>query len=269
MKKISLMLIFDCVFKFILLFSLNIIWTLYFIRITWLSVICAIILPIIEILIGKYFLFRRNKKTAPKLQEQQHIEDVNNAFIFMAQKKVLNFFNKLFSSTHDTKIKHDYIIIGQETPIIIYPCFKLNKLNSDEIIKMYNSITEKNIKRILILCNSYETNIVQVLNNFKTQVIILDKVKIYYNFLKPKSTFPEINSNTPTKNKLKFKEIIQIAFNKKKTKSYFLSAFFILFSSIFVSYKIYYLIFASILFIFAILSRFNFSYVKPEQDYLA
>jgi len=266
MKKISLILVLDYVFKFILLFCLNIIWTLYFFSSGIIALILAIIFSAFEVCLINLFFYKKNKFKAPKLQEKQHIEDVTKSLIFMSEKNILSFFNKLFSQTHQSKIKNNCILLGEESPIVISLFFKVNKLSADDLISIYNNANNLKPKRILVLCNCYDSSIMQILNNFKTQIIILDKIKTYYNFLKPNNFYPEVNENKKTKKKTSFIQIAQIAFSKKKTKSYLLSAIFILFSSLFVSYQIYYLIFASILFIFAILCQCNFAFTRVKEE---
>ena len=68
------------------------------------------------------------------------------------------------------------------------------------------------------------------------------------------------------KNKYTFKELLNIAFNKNKTKSYVVTGLIFLISSIFLRYNIYYIVFTTLMFVFALFSYFNKPFNKKINE---
>ncbi len=259
MKKISFLAIVDYIFKFFLFFVLNIIWGLYFIKAKWVAIILSIVVSILTIIIIDLIENKKAKRKRPKLNETKHIEDIKNTFIFMPNNDVVNFFYKLASTRHSCQIKNDYVEVLNEQNVIIYPCFKNASLTSDDVIEIYNKIEKQNVKKILILCNKYDSNIESLLQNFLCKTIVLDYTQTYFSLLKEYEFYPSITVVQNKKAKNTFNNILSTVFNKKRTRKYIVSSLFIIFASFFVMYKIYYLIVATILLIFAILCQFSFN----------
>ncbi len=267
MKKISLYVIVDTIFKFALLFILNLIWSLYFIRTVWLAITISAIATIVTIILFSFFSKKKIKKTKPVLEENQHIEDIKNTFIFMERSKLINFFYSLCLQKHSAQKHKDYVRVTNEKDVILYPYFKMSILNCDTLIDIYNSINKKNVKKIVVLCNSYDNAILKCLEMFKCETIVLDYKQTYYKLLKYYEFYPEITVKSKPKIKSTAKQILLLSFDKKRTRSYVISALFMCFASFFVVYKIYYLIVASILLICAIICQINFNFKTPEKDF--
>ena len=89
---------------------------------------------------------------------------------------------------------------------------------------------------------------------------------MYFKFLKPLNAPIPNSIKLKETQKLKFNQIVATALNKSTSKNYFTSGFIILISSLFIKYKVYYIIFASILFILAYISHFNVWFNKAESN---
>ena len=266
MKKFSLFIIIDFAFKFLLLFTINLIWTLYFIRTPWLCILLSIIFAITIIFLFKFLNNKKHAKNKIKITEQKKAEAIKNTFIYMPQKDVLHFFCNLAKTKHEVLLKKNYILVNKQT--VLYPFIKNQNLTVDKIIDIYNTIDGTNIKKIIILCNKLENNAEIVIENFETQTIVLDFKQTYTLLLKEYNFYPTITIEEKTKTKTTFKQLLKIAFNKKRTRGYIVSSLFIIFSSFFVAYRIYYLIVATVLLIFALLCQFEFKFNKIEQESL-
>lgn len=268
MKKISLYVIIDYFLKFALLFTLNLIWCLYFFRRPWISITLSCLFTFFTILTFKIISSKKTKNNKPKLQEIQHIEDIKNTFIYLPKDKIIDFFYCLVSTKHKATKNDNCVEVLNEQKVILYPYFKLQDLSCDKLIGIYNSIDKTNVKKIIIVCNKYETNINSCITNFSCKTEVLDYKQTYSLLLKPYEFYPEIIVKEKPRAKSSFKQILLSAFSKKKTKGYVVSALFMLFASFFVMYKIYYLIFASILIVFAIICQFEFKFNKPQKEEL-
>lgn len=265
MKKISLFIIIDYVFKFILLFILNLIWCLYFIRVIPISIICAIASSILIIILAYLIDNKKHKRKLPSLKEEQHINDVKNTFIYMTNKQQIDFFYRLVLKKHTAVKCASCIKIQSSQQIVLIPYFKQASLTYDKLIELYNSVPLKTTK-IIIVCNTYDTNITECIDNFAINTLVLNYKETYYELLKAYEFYPEITIKQKQKTKNSFKQVLLSAFNKKKTKGYVTSALFIIFASFFVSFKIYYLIVATILIIFAILCQHDFLFNKHKKE---
>lgn len=268
MKKFSLYILVDIFFKFILLFTINIIWSLYFIRTIWLSLLCAFFVTVLIIVISSIIDRKKEKRKSGKLEETQHIEDIKNTFIYMKHSDQIDFFYNLASTKHQAIKNQNHIEVLTDQKTIIVPHFKTENLTQDSIIEIYNNIEKDKVKKIIILCTNYDIKINECISNFKIKTIVLDYKQTYTHLLNVYEFYPEITIRPKKKVKNSFRQLCSTAFSKKKTKGYLTSALFIIFASFFVIYKVYYLIVATILIIFAILCQFEFKFNKIEKEEL-
>lgn len=266
MKKFSLYIIIDFLFKFLLLFTINLIWTLYFIQKAWICILLSGIIAVLIIFLFNFFSSKKQAKNNIKLKEKKYAQDVKDTFILMSQKNVVEFFYELAKSKHEAVKLSKYVLINNQT--ILLPNIKNRQLDIDELIDLYNQVNKKNINKIIILCNNFNPNIEKILYRFDTKTIVLDFNQTYNLLLKKYDIFPKLTTKDDGKAKSTFKQIIISAFDKKKTRGYVVSAMFIIFSSFFVTFRVYYLIVATILLIFALLCQFEQKFNKPSNENL-
>lgn len=258
--KVSFYVIIDNLFKFFLIFILNIIWCLYFINTSSISIVVAFFITIIMLFLLNIISKKRNGKKHLSLKKQQHIKDVTNTFLYMSNSELLIFFKSLIKTKHLCRIENNYILVETSAlPILVFPKFNFSNLTANDVLKFYKSIKHKNLKRLVILTNKFDAEINSIITNFKFETIILDNTQTYLNLLENYNFYPEIKPAKKPKPQTKLNTFLNIALNKKRTKTYVLSAIFLIFSSFFVIYKAYYLLFSSILIMLAI-----FSYFKPK-----
>lgn len=269
MKNISLYVIVDNLFKFILLFLLNLIWCLYLIDNSVAAIVISILMSVTILLLTNKIGHKRKKNKISNLKKQQHIEDVRYTFLTMSNYELCNFFYNLVKTRHDCKIENNSIVINtMGLPIILTFNFKCSNLTRDDILTIYKQHKTKKIKRLIILTNSIDSNTISIISGLEPETMILDYKQTYTMLLEEYSFYPKI---IPRKTKAKntFKQILAYSLNKKKTKGYLLSAIVILFASLFVRYKLYYTMFSSILIILAIFSYFNPSFnTKTKSNIL-
>ena len=77
MKNFSLFIIIDSAFKFLLIFMINLIWTLYFIQTPWLCIVLSIILSIAFLTLIK-FIGNKNVDPQEKINSVRAIYDKLN-----------------------------------------------------------------------------------------------------------------------------------------------------------------------------------------------
>ncbi len=209
---------------------------------------------IVSILTNKLGL-RKKKKQLLKLKEQQRVHDIVSTFIYMTQDELLNFFRKLASTKHNCEIKNGYIYINNNhRTIILYPLFKPSNFNKDDFVNIIKKIKDLTINKLVVVSNNFDGEIESEKNKFSFEIVLLNAKDMYVNLLKKYEFYPEINPKIKPKVKTSLKTILTHSFNKKRTKSYLLSAICLFFASFFVLYKVYYIATSCVLVLFAIIS---------------
>ena len=144
--------------------------------------------------------------------------------------------------------------------------YDVKKITQDNIIACLKSVKKYNLTKIVILCNSYEANVVNLINSYNVKTLILNSTQTYNEILVKYNTYPEFNSNLKLTEKITLSFILKNAISKKKFKTYFLGGLFLLLASIFVVYNVYYIIFSSIMFLLSILSLFSDKIYKKSSN---
>lgn len=266
MKNISLNIIIDTIFKFVLFFLFNLIWCYYFFKNSTKSIVFSIFFSLLLIFLINFISKRKNIKRLASLKTLEHIQATSTSFLIMDQMEIVDFFYNLIAKNYSCQKYSDHILVEtKQFPIVVYPLFKSQELNEDDILKIYKLFKNRGLKRLVVLCSSSKTNITSITKNFRFEVLVLNKEQTYYSLLQKYEFYPEVPKKSKSNPSQTFSILINTAINKKRTKSYFLSALFIIFSSFFVPYKLYYLIVASLLIFLAFYSKFSHRYNLPKN----
>ena len=261
MRKISL--VFQEALKFLLLFSILFVWVRYFVRSLALTIVFCTLISATIFIVAKIFLSRKKHKNTLKLKEK---EEAENMFLSLAYKeKPISFFEKMAKLRHpNISVSKNYLVIFHEeekVKTILYFDPTLSTLTSPKIFEIIKSLKKEKATKIVICCFKKEN----FSNIFKEKVIIFDQYQTYQKLFKYYDFFPKITHEYPKEKKLVFKEIFASAFNKSRTKSYFFSAFILIFSGIFVRASLYYCTISSLLLLFALISQYNPYFNKTES----
>ena len=266
MKKIFIFKTLDAFFRLFIIFLVAFVWIRYFIDSFWISLVISILTTFAIDIIFAYIKNKKQNKLNIKKEKKKKIDGYMNSFIYCDKKYCIDFFYKLCSKNYNTIKKSKYLIISHpETNIILYPIFLYRPLNIDDVIECYNSVKKEKPKRIVICTNSYDSNVLKFSLSLGIETLLLDKQQTYISLLEKYDIYPKI-TKINNSNKITFKQILLSALDKKRAKAYFVSALFLLFSSLFVYYKIYYLIFSTLLLIMCLLCLFSFKFNKPVSQ---
>ena len=247
--------IFQEILKCLLFFVVIYIWLKFSLKSTSLIFLLSSIMTAAFEMISLFASKRNNQIKALKISQQQEAEDM--FFSLLNLEDPVLFFNNLFKIRHNNTIrKKDYLIIytGENKKILIYPFIKLQPFSADNLFEIIKK--ENNVSKIIIICNEYDLNYNKYLNTSSTEIVMLNKYQTYSAIYSEYEYFPEITTKSYAKSKISLKEFFRNAFEKSKTKGYILAGLFILFSSFYVKFSLYYKIAASLLFIFALISLF-------------
>ena len=223
----------------------------------------ALLIEIVSSLVLK----SRSLKNSLKTKER---EDAENIFLSLVLNKTpLTFFENLAKTKHKALKNSHYIkILHEDYNVILFPILKLEKITSNDLIEILKRVEKEKLKKIVVVCYDYDSNILTLLKSLPCEFVLLDKYEAYQKLYKYYNFYPEIQQKYNKNKKENFKELIRFSFQKNKTKNYLISSIVILFSSIFVRLNIYYCIVSSLLLIFAIISFFSpFDRKKEAQNF--
>lgn len=245
MSKFGIVNLIDKLFITFSLFLITYAWINFYIR----DLLSTFILSVIFSLALTYviFLLISKKETKKKLSAKQK-EDINKyflAFRLLTKTEKLNLLNQILSLDFETKLTRSKLVYTKENlshTIIIATHIPI--ISQDDLLNLLEQ-SEIKTECVDIICNDYLNTVNKdfVANlkiNFVTKeslfVDYFDKYKIYPSLLK-------INSKDL---KLNFKTILKNFIQPKKSKQFFWCGFVLIFSSIILPFKTYYLIFGSL-----------------------
>lgn len=258
MRKINL--IFQNALSFLFVFLIFFVWIRYILRKLWLSVFVSALLSVLVCFVSWFVRRKKSLKKGLKLKEK---EDAENMFFSLAcDNNPIDFFVKLASKKHNNISKHKkYIVINHEkekVKTLLYFFASFDGLNISKFIEIYQQIKKEKASKIVICCKCVpDKQLFTFCENFEEKFLILDEFGSYEKLYKFYDFYPEMTHKYKKEKKLVFKDFLAYSFNKKRTKGYLFSSLILILSGLFVRTTIYYCIVASLLIVFAVVSRFN------------
>ncbi len=239
----------DAFFRLFIIFLVCFVWIRYFVDSFWISLAITLLISLSIDILYTFFKNKKNNKLNIKKEEENKIEGYINTFIYSDKKYCVDFFYELCKKKYNCIKKSNFIVIEHtNSTIVLYPMFLFRDFSIDDLIETVNKTKAHKPNRIVICTNKIALNLDKFSKTFPMEIVILDGQQTYFSLLKKYQFYPKITKFN-NEQKINFKQFITIATDKKRAKSYFISALFLLFSSFFVSYKIYYLVFSTILLI--------------------
>lgn len=269
MQKSYLSFVFDFLFYSFIVFLITFVWVRLLVHnkiLIWTySIAISLIISIFMLIILK----KRIYKFSYSKKERQEKQQILNSLIFASNKEIIFFLNKFFENFEIKNNKENFVLTNAQTQqkYIVFFDFSFSQTNINTLINFVKKARKENIFKIYVFCNEAERNCMNFVKNLKdTKIKIVNFDNFYENFIKKQNIKPNFKEIYAEKSRYSFKELLSIAFNKTKTKQYFLTGLIFLIGSIFLRYNIYYLVFTSLMFIFCLFSCFNKIYNKKEND---
>lgn len=209
-----------------------------------LSTSLAVLIEIISLIIS------RKKASQTELKRTQQTEAEQMFLSLILEKKPIDFFCNLFSTRHKKIIKKSNYIIFEtqdKQKILFYPFLKITPISEDNIIEI--SKLEQNINKILIICNSKADTTKTLSICIENKIEILDKYQTYSQIYTDYDYYPKPIKQEKQKTTLKL--YLKSIFEKQKAKGYIFAGIFLLLSSFYNPFSLYYKIISSMLFLFA------------------
>lgn len=263
MKNFKLANFIDIVFVNFLFFLIAFTWIKFFNKnISYSFFLTTILLIIFNILLFFYNTNKKNKRNISKKLDED-IEQYMLTFLSNTNDENLKFFNTSIKKENSKILLKQNLIIYHfnNEKLAISPVFNNKNIIFEDCLRVLSYTKQLNIKKLYILCYNCDSKTKILLNSFKDiEIKVLDKKLIYLEILKKTNLYPKIKFEYKNSKKLKFKQIIDISFNKSRAKGYFLSGILTFFCSFIVKYNFYYVFMSSILFLFTI-----FCFIKKQE----
>lgn len=252
MSKFKIINLIDKIFITVALFLLVFAWINFYMRSLWISFIVATIISITLINIIYFFINKKQTKINDLKVNNEKIDDMFLAFKLSSKEEKFNLLNKIYSISHQTKIKKGVLFYEKDNKqhqIILATHF--DKVNQKTLLNLLDE-NATNVDCYDIICASSEYINPNIYTN--KSILITNKEKLYKLFVET-GVFPNIEILTKNISKPKFKDILRKFFVPEKSKSYFFCGLILIFSSIILPYHYYYIVFGSVLLMFSIICK--------------
>ncbi len=263
MKKISKII--SAIVRCSVVLGFSFIWINYYNRQFSSSLIFALILTTsLEAIIQLYTSHKNHKLQLSKTEEQKLV-NVANQLTYGTTSLVFNYYANLLKTKYCSQKYSDCIVVINDHKICVIPMHKPSSINSSDVNYAYKIALNHKCTHAIILTNSIDTEAQKLIKSITSVTIdTLDIYEVYNTLIKPYGAEPNFNVNISTPKTSK-QDLLNIAFNRKRTKSYLLSGFVLIFASLFTPYNIYYVVMSSLLLGCALFSYFNTPYNKPTK----
>lgn len=254
MKKLSLPVITDTVFTFIISFLFSLVIANYFLKFP-VQIVFALTVSLTASLIAlKIFITRKAKKDV-RITDQREYCDVMTRLDFMTKPEIASLFSLALSKKGLTvENKRKYLQIPQKK-LLVFFFFGFVSVEKKDIVLIFNSLPKD--YSASIVSEDFSIEIKSFAQRFDGKFRLTDG-KSVYSFLKetgclPTNSVPLSAETTPSQRR---KNSITNLINKKRAKNYLVFGISFMLLSYFVPIKTYYVVCGSIMLIIALFVRF-------------
>ena len=253
MSKFKFVNIVDTIFISIATFLIIFAWIQFFVKNFLLSLFLSAILTITILCIIRWLKSKKHSSNQAKLTYNSNLVCFKLAIQTMPSTKLATLIKKLIPAKYLAKTtKGDITFVKDNTPhtFTFYYATELTEAKLLEIIKT------KPAKHLTIFCSSHTQDVKVIASAFKNRHIELITLEQLFEIFNSKNISIDTSHIDLNKHKITLREILKNSISRNKSKGYFISGLVLLFTSIIIPYKIYYVVFSSILFTLSLICRF-------------
>ena len=237
----------DDLFKSFIIFVIVFIWFRYFLD----SLALSLVLGVVTSLLISISLKALKKKKIDSInlsrKQQLEIDDMATYLLLSNKNEILDIFNQTIMGA----IIGRYIIKDSK---VYYPFFESEIFSLNDLYRVIKTLPE-NIELEIIAIN-FDAKVEKVSKSLKSNKIILtSKDQMYTKYLLDKKL--DIKSKLSQSAKTTFKDFLRLFVRPENSKGYLFSALYILLACLIIPQKLYYLIFASVLLVLALICRYK------------
>lgn len=256
MSRFWIVNLIDKIFISTAVFLIIFAWINFYIKDLWATLFLSLIFSFAIIFLLYYFLNRKHEKENLSKQEVNEMNKCILAFRLMNKTEQLNLIKKLktkeISSGEISVLNKKLTFTDQNGTHLVIVATNITKIDDNELINLINENYNSKYDCYDIYCNETAVLNIDILKNKK--IFLINKKKIFEQ-MKKHNLCPNTENLNPSITKYKFKDFAKAMFLPNKAKSYFLCGLILIFSSIILPHHLYYIIFGSMLMLFAIVCK--------------
>ena len=254
MSKFKFINLIDTIFISITIFLIFFVWIQFFIKNIVLSLMLGSLLAIGTILGVKALKNQKLSKLKISANNSTKLAKFKIAIQTLPSLKVLSILKKLVPKNLSPISKKGDIIFTKDNKTNIYTFFFSELLTDSKLLEI---IKNKHADNITIFCVGYNQNtllVSQAITNIKIKLITLDEL---YKICEANNISVNTDHIDLTSHKMHIKDILKGFISPNKSKGYFISGLITLLTSLIIPYRIYYVVFSTILFALSIACKLN------------
>ncbi len=249
MSKYGIINLIDKIFISVAVFLLVYAWINFFVM----DLVATFFLSLIfasAIVFLIFYIF--NKKENKKNMNKKLISEINKSFLnfkLLEKNKKIALIKKILEKNYQiTRKNENFLYIFEGVRHVVTICTTHTKITKNDFFNIIAAVPFS-FDELEIICEDCENFNLNIIKGKK--IIIVDKQKLYAEYFLKNNIFPDEILNEESI-KPGFKEIVKNFFTPNKAKGYFICGLILIFSSIILPYHIYYIVFGSVLMLFAI-----------------
>ena len=243
------------IIKFIMIFTLIFLWLGYLNVGNLYAFIIALVIDIVLCKIFEFFSKSRGLTKQIEKNEKKDIDKYMLSFLLSDRQDNINFFCK---AINNSKIDNEFIIYNN---IALSPIFDSDVIGWEHIAKSVIKAKKLGYKTLIICCVESK---IKKFDIEGINVKILEKEQTYLKILKANDCYPKIDLDIKQKQTLI--GFLSQFVDKKHARHYFYFAIISFLCSIFVYFKLYYLIVGTIFSVLSLLCFLNKKQVVVEEN---
>lgn len=262
MSKFKFINTVDTIFLAFVILFVCFAWIQFFIKNIILSLFISLILSFGIILTLNYFKSKKYKNTQSILKRDYDFSCFRVAIQTMSVLKLTSTIKKIIPHKYCPKsIKGDiHFIKNGESYILTF--YYIDELKHNSLL---NIVKNKICDNLIVFCSSYTQEAKSISGVFTNKSIELIDLEQLFEILNSKNVLIDTSNINLEKPKKTIKQILKNIISRDKSKSYFIGGIVLLFTSLIIPYKIYYILFSSALFILSVICRLK-PYSKPNTS---
>ncbi len=263
MSKFKFVNIVDTIFITLATLLIIFAWVQFFIKNIILSLILASIISLCII-----FLMRRIKSK----KQARHLNNIAQTTEMLKFKltiqtlpypKLISLIKQLIPSKYEPKTIKGDIVATKDGVAHIFTTHLNGELTEFSLLEILRT---KPYSDITIFCISANNDTKAICSAFKNKRITLINLEQLYNLFNQNNITIDTSNIDLTKHKISLREIFKNAVSRNKSKGYFISGLVLLFTSLIIPYKVYYIVFSSALFALSLICRIKPSSVSATNN---
>ena len=261
MSKFKFINLLDIVFISLIIFFICFAWIQFFVKNFILSLFLSCLLSI-GIILGLHLLKNnKNSRINNSITKSNNLAKFKIALLTLPSTKVTQLIKKLLPKNISFMTKKGDIIFTKDNKVNLYTFYYYNELDDNRLLEI---IKTKKADKLTIFCASFTASAKILTTSFTNITINLITFDQLYQLCVDNNITLNTDHIDLTTHKVTIKDILKGFVTKSKSKKYFMSGLIILFTSLIVPHKIYYVVFSTILFTLSLVCKFKHTPNAPN-----